>query len=294
MDLINSKTLQTLIESNKKEMEGIFPELIKRLIISSCRKISSIRFPSGDDVWAPGFDGLLDCEEQTTFVNSGKSIWEFGTSANTLRKIESDFSKRDQAALGIDKKNTSFYLVIPYVWAYNNQEGKSITQWESDHKGEWKTVRIYDAPIICDWINSEPTVCAWLFDKVKKDDFHDFSTVNSAWEKLKNYTNPPFSSSMFLSERESEISLFYERIKSPICIIKADTFVGARGFALAALLQNEELAQTCLVVNNEKTYKSILKILSLKNIPPSHQVANCWLMILIEKLVQLNYIYRTD
>lgn len=265
MDLINSKLLQNLIEENKKEMEGLFPELIKRLIVSSCKKISSIRIPSLDDVWAPGFDGIISCDEQTTYVNSGDSVWEFGTNEDTLKKINADFEKRDKNALGINKPETSFYIVVPYVWAYNNQ-GFSISQWELSHKGEWKTVKVYDAPIICDWLNSEPGVCAWLFNQINREDFYDFSTVSSAWEKLCNYTNPPFSSSMFLSEREKEIDIFRERVNSPLCVVKADTLVGARGFALAALMQNEELAQTCIVVNNEKTYNSISSIVRDKHI----------------------------
>lgn len=263
MESVNSKLLQSIIAENKKEMEGLFPELIKRLILSSCKRISAIRIPSLDDVWAPGFDGILTSDEQSTYVNSGNSVWEFGTNGDSLKKISDDFKKRDEDSLGVNKKETSFYLVIPYVWAYNNQ-GVSITQWEEEHKGDWKSVKVYDAPIICEWINSEPNVCAWLFDKVNRDNIHDFSTVSSAWKNISNYTEPAFSYSMFLSERECEVEEFYKKIKLPLCVVSADTFVGARGFALAALMQNEELAQACLVVNNEKTYKSISKIINDK------------------------------
>ena len=132
--------------------------------------------PGNDDVWAPGFDGVVESIEQTTYVSAGKSIWELGTNADSLRKINADFEKRTKNPLGVDKETTAFYLVIPRIWAYDRQ-GMSITKWESEHKDGWRDVHVYDASVLCDWINSEPAVCAWLFEQFSEGDQRSFSTV---------------------------------------------------------------------------------------------------------------------
>ena len=37
-----------------------------------------------DDIWAPGYDGVAVCNEETKYVSKGMSVWEFGTSDNSL------------------------------------------------------------------------------------------------------------------------------------------------------------------------------------------------------------------
>ena len=95
MNIINSNKLSSLVEQNKRLSEEILPELIKRLILSSCHdNLSSIRIPDKDDIWAPGFDGIVECEEENRFVNKGISVWEFGTNHDSFEKINVDYQKR--------------------------------------------------------------------------------------------------------------------------------------------------------------------------------------------------------
>ena len=103
MKLLNSKILESIVSRDKRLSESLLPELIKRLILSSIKNIDSIRIPCKDDVWAPGFDGIIECSESTKYVCSGKSVWEFGTNKDSLKKINEDYEKRNQDALGIDK-----------------------------------------------------------------------------------------------------------------------------------------------------------------------------------------------
>ena len=146
MKLLNSHMLETIVANNKRDSAGILSELVKRLIISSMQNISSIRIPDKDDVWAPGFDGKVECAESTRYVSSGKSVWEFGTNEDSLSKINEDYSKRNENSLGEDKATTAFYLVVPKIWSYS----QSISDWENEHKGEWAKVHIIDASELCD------------------------------------------------------------------------------------------------------------------------------------------------
>ena len=118
LEIITAKRLDSLSTEKQREFEGLLPLLVKKLIIHSCTTIDSIRMPHGEDIWAPGFDGFIHCAEQTTYVPSGYSVWEFGTSKNAVKKANGDYDKRSLHSLGVSKKETSFYLVSTKVWAF--------------------------------------------------------------------------------------------------------------------------------------------------------------------------------
>ena len=68
--------------------------------------------PSLEDIWAPGFDGVVECSTGGQFLSSGKSVWEFGTNADSLSKINEDYKKRTEKPDGINKEETEFCLVV--------------------------------------------------------------------------------------------------------------------------------------------------------------------------------------
>src|SRR6266705_3321886 len=70
------------------------PGLVASLIRSSCPSLQSYRFPSGDASQTHGFDGVADVATATTFIPSGRSIWEFGAGENYEDKASNDFKKR--------------------------------------------------------------------------------------------------------------------------------------------------------------------------------------------------------
>ena len=255
MELITSKILETIMGHKKKLSQGILPELVKRLISCSCPD-ANVRMPSKDDIWAPGFDGIVKNKKKSRYVNDGLSVWEFGTNDDSLSKINSDYEKRTKDPLGVDPQITTFYLVIPKVWSYSTP----ISQWENEHKADWKEVHIYDASVLCDWINSEPTVCAWLFETYYEQGHLEFSSVASAWHKLAHKTNPVFSHTLFIEGRENQANQFRNMLDQQICRVKADTSVDAYGFCLSLLLQEPDIASTVIVVYDEKTYHCLSQI----------------------------------
>ncbi len=175
MEIIKPNKLAEINNKKKRLFEQLLPELVKRLILASNTSVTNHSFPSMDEIWAPGYDGVAVCTEETKYVSKGMSVWEFGTSDNSLAKINSDYEKRTKNSLGCKKEETAFYLVVPKVWAY----GSSITEWENTHT-DWATVKVYDAVILCDWINSEPAVCAWLLETIEDTENVNFLTVSSA------------------------------------------------------------------------------------------------------------------
>ncbi len=264
MEIINTNRLKQLCIEHKKKFEQIFPTLIKRLILSSVSSISSLRFPGDDDVWAPGFDGNVECVEGNRFVPQGKSVWELGTKDHSLKKINEDYEKRTRDSLGVDKNHTIFILVLPKIWAFNGS-GTAIDAWENAHH-DWMVVKVYDAPILCDWINSNPSVCAWLLEQFNQMDYCGFTTVEMAWNKLANITKPAFVQEMFCSCRDDEISDFWERIggKNNKVFVKAATTIDAQGFVLSQLLSKKEYANTVIAVENGNAFRILSEMVHNK------------------------------
>ena len=272
MEILTSKKLEALCE-DKRKFEGLFPLLIKKLIISSCKHISSIRIPDRDDIWAPGFDGIIICDESSTYVSSGTSVWEFGTNADSLTKINEDYKKRTNNPQGVNKAETCFYLVIPKVWAYKT---KTIPEWVDEHS-DWKETKVYDATVLCDWINSEPAICAWLLEQFEEKTLR-FSTVSYAWDSFSHKTEPAFTQYMFLGDRDTYVETLLDSISSRVTRVKGDTFVDAQGFVLASLENKQEYKETSIVIDDEKTYRTISQIVQNKllilNYPCHHDLEN--------------------
>lgn len=211
MDIINTRILKEIMETEKRRAEELLPELVKRLIVSSVKDIISVRIPDKDDIWAPGFDGIIEVKESTLHVADGISVWEFGACNDPLTKIEDDYEKRTQNALGINKLEATFYLVMPTIWAYKD---KTITEWEKEYKEEWKRVHIIDASELCDWINSIPSVCAWLLENYYDKRFLKFKSITEAFKNFSSKTSPALSKNLFLQTRDEERGNFISLLTS--------------------------------------------------------------------------------
>lgn len=253
MKLFTSKMLERLMGEQKKKSEGLLPEIIKRLIRSSCPDYSYIRAPEEDDIWAPGYDGIVDNGTKTPYVAQGTSVWEFGTNADSLEKINSDYGKRTTRPLGVKKSDTTFYLVVPKIWAYNI----SLTEWEAEHRDEWKAVYVYDASVLCDWLNSEPAVCAWLIQNYLENEAVEIDSVAHAWEQFVQRTSPPLNQAMFQIGREEQLEAFRKKVNEKICRVAAESRIEAYGFCLAALIQDSALAEQVTVICSETTYHQL-------------------------------------
>ena len=261
MSIITTSLLEHIFSKNCRRGQEILPELVKRLILSNATAVSSIRIPDKDDIWAPGFDGVIDINENIAHVNKGISVWEFGTNTASLAKINSDYEKRTSNPAGIQKKSTSFYLVIPKIWAYKDE---TLTEWEENHKEEWRYLHVIDAVELCQWINETPNVSCWLIEKYSDVNDLDYGSVEKFWEDFSKKSNPVLCEDLFLNDRNELVASFYEKVQGNLTRIKSETFIEAYGFCLAAFMSNENLKNTVIVVNNVLSFKELDKIVRNK------------------------------
>lgn len=263
MELITASKLDSLSLEQSRKFQGLLPELVKRLIIDSVSELSSLRIPGCDDIWAPGFDGIVECKEGSLYVNSGKSVWEFGNVCDSLSKVNSDYEKRTNNPLGLDPKKTNYYAVIPKIWAFDSK-GWPITKWETSKK-EWKAVKVYDASVLCDWLNKSPAVLTWLFERIYEEENLDFTTVSKAWESFSKTTEHPFSTKLFVLGRETEKQDFYKILcENEIIKVKSKTSMDSYGFCLASIMASDNLKNCVIVVNDVNTYKKVSEVCNNK------------------------------
>ncbi|MDD2341224.1 MAG: hypothetical protein PHQ15_05175 [Methanosarcina sp.] len=66
---VTANDIKQWTETNKRQAEGLLPELVRRLILASC-KPDHLHFPSGDSIAIGGWDGTLEVDEGNEFVPS--------------------------------------------------------------------------------------------------------------------------------------------------------------------------------------------------------------------------------
>ena len=67
--------------------------MVRDLILASAKDIGDIRyirFPGGESGQIRGYDGDLTMAVGYTFVPNGRSIWEFGTNDDPVKKFKKD------------------------------------------------------------------------------------------------------------------------------------------------------------------------------------------------------------
>lgn len=190
--MIESNNFVDLFKDHPRRAQEIFPELLKKLIISSANnKLSYLRFPSGDSIWAPGFDGFVtDIAIEDKYVPLGNSVWECGTNRDYKTKVTSDYKKRTEEPTDFDKSEYTFVLCTPFIF----DADFSDLQNEMQNDQIWKSVKIFDATIITDWLNNHIEVIIWLLNEFNKNNIDlRISRAEIALDSYLKLTDPNIS-----------------------------------------------------------------------------------------------------
>ena len=254
IEIITDSLLSRFADENKKKFEGLLPELVKRLIQESS-DARWIRIPQGEDIWAPGFDGYIECEKGNTFIPEGKSIWEFGVSKNYMAKIQSDYKKRTEGYVGTGIKEVTIVLVTPRIWTNKRQ---TIQQWEASHD-DWKATHVIDGVRLRAWINSIPAVYTWLYEQITGCQIF-VSTVSRAWESFSHKTEPRLTEALFQTGRDEEREKLCSLLMpGKIVKVKAESNLDASGFVLSTLCKDPDFSNKAVVVRDKDSLEALLR-----------------------------------
>jgi hypothetical protein len=262
MRLIETTHLKNWAGSNPAK--GRFPLLIKELICAVIQP-DKLRFPSGDAIWMPGFDGVLLCNEKNRFVPMGQSVWEAGTQADYKSKAKGDYNKRSKDKVQRGKKGSTapqlnraeitFVFVTPWPWPDKDAQ---IAAWKKERI--WHDVAIVDGVALQDWLEFAAAVSLRFAAELALVPEDGLQIPEQAWEDWSHRTRPPTSEELVVIGREEQENALTDRFRaSPSTFtIRGDSPREAWGFALAVLrrIRSEQERQSfyarTIVAENEE------------------------------------------
>jgi len=250
---VSAKDISHWTETHKREAEETLPLLIQKLILASVQPLT-IDFPSGDSVATGGYDGQVEVQQGNSFVPSGYSVWEFGTTDSINQKANEDYDKRTADPLGIDKKHTTFVFVTSRTW-------RDRDTWErgKGNKKEWLQVKALNATSIETWMHSCPGVHRWFASIIGKRPVGCVD-LQQAWDTWRMATQPACSIDLIVAGRTEHKSEIWSKVQGPACVVRvwAESEEESYAFTLASLLEDQAVTSRFLAVKDQDAWDSLV------------------------------------
>lgn len=182
-----------------------FPSLVADLIRASADDINAFRFPNGEMGQIPGLDGDLDVDDaMPPYVPAGRSVWEFGTNADAISKVDDDYNKRTGQFSPEQRAELAFVFVTPRSWKNGLEK---IGEWV-DKKialAEWKDVRLIDGIQLEHWLEMHPAVAAhWARKELLITPNLGARSTDEFWQQFSSRFDPPLTEDVVLCERQPQ------------------------------------------------------------------------------------------
>jgi hypothetical protein len=235
------------------------PYLISKLVRATTPISTQVNFPSGSTAFIGGWDGEVVCEENTSYVPKGVSLYEFGTESNPKGKADKDYLKRKKDPLGYDPKESVFIFITPRFWKFKDKWIK-----EKKSEGFWKDVKAYDSSDIEQWLDIAVYVSGWFANYLRKAPLNGVDIAEHFWIYWSEYTGISLLPETIMSGREKEQEEIFNFLKNnpSITSIKAASKNEAIAFIIASaklfpVNESEIFFSKALVVHTEEAYKTV-------------------------------------
>jgi transcriptional regulator with XRE-family HTH domain len=246
-----------------KEAEGLLPELIRDLIVSTVR-CEYLEMPIGGSIFMHGWDGLLKYKKKPNvqFVPQGFSCWEMSKAKKVSRKSEEDFQKRTKKPLGQTVENST-YIQVSFKRVSKIEKAKIIANAKST---AWKSVKVIDAEDLELWLERNPVLALSYAKKMGLfPSAPGLLPLNDFWGQWWSSTDPAIDQSLLLEAgrrcdgaKEFVIAETLDHLK-----IKSNSIpIGLAFFyAIAAAQENQTISQSLIsrsiIVENEDAFRLI-------------------------------------
>ncbi len=216
-------------------------------------------FPGYGEGQRLGWDGRVEARAATPWVPEGRSGWELSTSKDPARKATSDF--RNRLALPAEERaQTTFVYVSSRNWAKKNQ-------WAEKRRSEdhWKDVKVLDASDLEQWLEESIEGQVWLAEQLDLPSIEDCMTLDRAWERWAEVTQPRLSEAIFEPAVRAHRREFVSWLRRPDpegpFAVAADSTDEAIAF-LACLFRDEgvlaESGDRAVVVSAAQTLRTLV------------------------------------
>lgn len=215
-----------------------FPSLVADLIRASADDVSAFRFPNGEMGQIPGLDGDLDIDNALPpYVPAGRSVWEFGTNANAISKVDGDYNKRTGQYSPEKRAEMTFVFATPRSWKDGTEK---IGEWV-DKKialAEWKDVRVIDGVQLEHWLDMHPAVAShWARKELLITPNLGARSTDEFWLQFSSRFDPPLTKDVVLCERLPQAEKLVNDLMrgEPKVFLAADSSDEVIAFAVAAI-----------------------------------------------------------
>ena len=224
--------------ANKIDARQELAALLRRLVHSTGQNLTLVDFPAYDNAERHGWDGVVETSTPTTWIPSGKSGWEFGTSQNPRSKAEADYETRIKSVLPEERTEQTFVFVTPRNWP-----GKQTWAKDQAALGLWKDVRAYDASDLEQWIEQSVPTQIWFAERLGLP-VEGYRSLEQCWSDWASVCEPELSPVLFNPAVERFSKDFKNWLENP----------PDRPFIIAADSRDEALAfVSCLIKRAETT-----------------------------------------
>lgn len=255
--------------ADTKESQSLLPELIRRLICASVKRLDRLSFPSGDAVHMPGWDGIVSCQEPIDLVPDGESLWECGVNKDIQTKANDDITKRAANPLGHIQTESTFVFVTPREWA-------GADAWVLANQTGWKKLVVYTAVELEAWIEKCPAVGLWLADKLNILNAGGYQLPDMFWKRWASGDRYTLPYQIVTAGRDQTIDCVLKSCFKPSVLeIQALTQSEAVAFVLASIAScsdADKLWPKTIVVTDKNTlddlvshYENLIIITTLRD-----------------------------
>lgn len=218
--------------ANRRMGQDGLPELIARLVLAEHGLAATLRFPSGDSVAQPGWDGDTTVASGHGKTPQGRAGWELGVDRDAPKsKADKEYRNRTKEPFDIVPADSTFVFVTPRRWSRK-------TGWMKARKAEgfWKDVVVYDADDLVHWIDSHPAVAQWLAVKIGKRP-REVQALTDVWEDWSGATKVALSSELTRIGRDEDAAAVLRWLSDdpqPF-FVQAESVEEAAAFAFATI-----------------------------------------------------------
>jgi addiction module HigA family antidote len=238
---------------------SLLPVLLRKLIHSTGRELSLVDFPGYDAAERKGWDGALEAGSATPWIPNGRSGWEFSCEKKPKGKADDDYAARVAAISAQERANMTFVFVTPRRW-----DGKERWVKEKVALAEWKSVRVFDASDLEQWLEQSISAQGWLAERMGRPT-EGAHSLDEQWCEWASVTDPELSPDLFQSsveQHKSTLKSWFESSPSSPLIIAADSKGEALAFLYCALSSQHFAAagfkDRVVVFSSGQTLKKLL------------------------------------
>lgn len=223
---------------------SMLPVLVRRIIAQLNDSVTVLQMAGEEDTDLGGYDGIVSAGRGDAFVPAGRSVWEFGASAEPGDKAQRDYRKRTKNPLGEDPATTTFVFVTPHRWPESED-------WAAKKRkeGVWGDVRVYTANDILVALEEAPAAHLW-FSEFRGKPATGAESLEVWWTKFQKPTKGLLSAELVLSGREDSSAQLLRTLTdqdSSHLWVRAATNDDVLAFVAATLVANGRTTQDDLL-----------------------------------------------